>query len=319
MGSATISGSIVTTTGMQAPQHMQFSEDFVYQAGVVNLSNDFVVQQYGPSKTVTVSSGIAYVLQQAYTRPNNTLQKYWRVVNEDATSSTSSQVTIADNVSGNPRIDSICIKVDTSAMPNANASNVATIVAVQGTPNPSPVAPSIPANFLLLANIAVANGFSSITTANITDARVISGLVNSVFSYFNVNNTTGGQSIVNGTDTRINFGFIVLDKNNEWNTSTSRFTAKQSGVYYFDLKARFQDANSTSYVTPSIRVNGGRIAVEDYTNAGPFQSTKASLIYYLNTGDYVEAYLNHTQGSVGSTFRTLDAALQNTFIGMRIG
>lgn len=75
-------------------------------------------------------------------------------------------VTTADP--SNPRIDNVCLTVVD------NGDNTSTfVVQIQaGTPASSPVAPTLPANSLLLATIQVAAGASSISSGNITDQRL---------------------------------------------------------------------------------------------------------------------------------------------------
>lgn len=78
-------------------------------------------------------------------------------------------LTVAANASGNPRIDTLVLRVDYVAQ---------TIRAVlkQGTPAGSPTPPALTQSAgvtweIPLANIAVANGFSTIAQADITDRR----------------------------------------------------------------------------------------------------------------------------------------------------
>lgn len=78
-------------------------------------------------------------------------------------------VTITANSSGNPRIDNIVMEVLDTAF--SDASDIAHVIAVPGTPAGSPTAPTVLANQTLLAQVAVANGFSTIVSGNITDMR----------------------------------------------------------------------------------------------------------------------------------------------------
>ena len=71
----------------------------------------------------------------------------------------------------NPRIDLICATVN-DAYYTGSLNNVV-IQAVAGTPAGSPVAPSLPANSISLATVAVGAGATAITNANITDTRVL--------------------------------------------------------------------------------------------------------------------------------------------------
>jgi hypothetical protein len=138
--------------------------------GVV-ASGDYAVSQNGtPNMSVNVAVGKAYVPNPSATMLYNT---YLDAVQN---------VAISSNASGNPRIDAVVIKLDTATTPNNLASNIATIVVVQGTPAASPVAPSdgtiqtavgAANGFYRLANVTVANGAVSITNANIASTRSV--------------------------------------------------------------------------------------------------------------------------------------------------
>ena len=71
----------------------------------------------------------------------------------------------------NPRIDRVCMTVN-DAYYTGSLNNVVLQV-VAGTPAGSPVAPATPANSISLATVAVAAGATALTTANITDTRVL--------------------------------------------------------------------------------------------------------------------------------------------------
>lgn len=71
----------------------------------------------------------------------------------------------------NPRIDLVCATVN-DAYYTGSLNNVI-IQVVAGTPAGSPVAPSLPANSISLATVAVGAGATAITDANITDTRVL--------------------------------------------------------------------------------------------------------------------------------------------------
>lgn len=84
------------------------------------------------------------------------------------TSSAAEQLTVAANASGNARIDTAVLRADYTAQ-------TIRLVLKQGTPAASPARPSLTQSASLweipLADVAVANGFSSIVASNITDRR----------------------------------------------------------------------------------------------------------------------------------------------------
>jgi hypothetical protein len=78
-------------------------------------------------------------------------------------------ITTADPT--NPRIDLVCATVRDAFYSGANNDVIFQVIA--GTPAGSPVAPSLPANSISLATIAVGAAVTQINTANITDTRTL--------------------------------------------------------------------------------------------------------------------------------------------------
>lgn len=122
-----------------------------------------------PNRSVDVATGIIFV-------KGSTGSAYPIVI--DSTYN----VAIDANTSGNPRVDTVVAYHDQNATPVASGqgADVAKIVAVKGSPAASPSAPddgtiqtAIGANcpFEKLSNVAVANNATTITDAEITDAR----------------------------------------------------------------------------------------------------------------------------------------------------
>ncbi len=113
--------------------------------------------------------------------------------------------TIAANASGNARIDTVVLQAD-------YALQTVRLAVLQGTPAASPSAPSLTqsANVLWeipLADIAVANGFTSITNANITPRHEWANAANGIY-LDNVLNNSGGE---------LNTGDVVI-----WDTTANR-------------------------------------------------------------------------------------------------
>lgn len=147
----------------------------VLNGGVLGDSDLLATQNGTPDNKVLVPVGDVLI---GNNQPSSTLPDFfyhgWVTVAE--------QVTITANASGNPRIDMIVGYIDTTVNPTGLSDNpgVLKFAAVAGTAAATPAAPddtaiaaAIGGSFpwVLIAQIAVANGFSSITTANITDKR----------------------------------------------------------------------------------------------------------------------------------------------------
>ena len=128
--------------------------------GIIAPSSLAVTQNSPANMSVNVASGWAAIVGTI--QPN--MGTY--VAYNDATVN----LAIAAANPTNPRIDVVCVTVNDSYYTGV-ADNVVLQV-ITGTPASSPVIPTLPANSIALANIAVGAGALSITTANISDQRV---------------------------------------------------------------------------------------------------------------------------------------------------
>jgi len=129
--------------------------------GIIKDTSLAVSQNTPAGLTVLVASGWAAIV--GTTQANmGTYVGY-----NDATATLS--INTADPT--NPRIDLVCMTVN-DAYYTGSLNNVVLQV-VAGTPASSPVAPTLPANSISLARVAVGAGATAITNANITDTRVL--------------------------------------------------------------------------------------------------------------------------------------------------
>jgi len=170
-------------------------EGLVDTAGVADKAGgSFAVTQKGtPDASVDVAAGLAFVPNSSYSLGSGNT-RYWPV-----RSTAVANVAIPANASGNPRVDRICIKVDTGATPGVRGSASSSVLVVTGTAAASPTASATPSNHLSLATVAVANGFSSIVTANITDGRtnvsIPAPVITQLNNVFLQAKTTGGTVV----------------------------------------------------------------------------------------------------------------------------
>lgn len=129
--------------------------------GIINASSLEVTQNTPPGMSVVVSSGWAAIV--GTTQANMGTYVGYNDGNVVL------GLTTADPT--NPRIDRVCMTVNDAYYTGSTNNVVLQVVA--GTPAGSPSAPATPANSISLATIAVAAGATAITTANITDTRVL--------------------------------------------------------------------------------------------------------------------------------------------------
>ena len=141
--------------------------DIIDVVGVKDLvgGHALVTQNSPTAMSVLVAPGVVYIPNADYDELDSNQVKFW-----EAIVTVSTTVVITANTSGSTRIDLICVKMDTAITPDEHASNIATLVAVAGTPGAG--TPATPDNHYVLATVAVVNGASTIVTGNITSTRV---------------------------------------------------------------------------------------------------------------------------------------------------
>jgi len=149
---------------------LQLITNLVIRGGVFNLDTDFVPSERaaGANMSVDVSLGYMYLERDSLARP------VW----SDATEN----VPINNNTSGNPRITTLVKRVDLTNTPasDGQAADIVDIIAVDGTPAASPVAPTTSAieaalgtsdPYEILCDVLVADQATAIQDAQITDRR----------------------------------------------------------------------------------------------------------------------------------------------------
>lgn len=137
-------------------------QEGVYGAGDLKVTQ----RAAGADKSVDVAAGRAWVRGDDTARQGSYHCENDGVVN----------LAIADNTSGNPRIDQVILHVyDSSVI--GGGTNAAVLEVLQGTPTAGATvdnrlgAAALPATAIRLADIPVASGFASITSAIIQDRR----------------------------------------------------------------------------------------------------------------------------------------------------
>ena len=101
-------------------------------------------------------------------------------------------ITTADPT--NPRIDLVCATVRDAFYSGANNDVIFQVIA--GTPAGSPVAPSLPANSISLATVAVGAAVTQINTGNITDTRV--NVTTNIPETGDISSVTAGAGLTGG-------------------------------------------------------------------------------------------------------------------------
>lgn len=150
---------------LQAGSYPAESDRLTQQAlyattGIIGSASLAITQNSPAGMSVRAAAGWAAVV--GTTQANMGVYTFY---NDGTTTLT---VTTADPT--NPRIDLVCATVRDAYY--SGAFNDVIFQVIAGTPAGSPVAPTLPANSISLATIAVGAGVTQINTANITDTRV---------------------------------------------------------------------------------------------------------------------------------------------------
>lgn len=203
----------------------QSASSVFVQGGVIAAGEFTVSAQSSPNMTVKVAPGRAKVTGTSATAPSGftwTTQGMYDVLNDASTNVT---VTSADAT--NPRIDIVYVAVNDSFY--TGSTNSAALLVAAGTPAVSPVAPTLPANSLPLAQIRVNANATSILDANITDVR----------TYAKVN----GQILVYASKTLLLAATGM--KANDIAAVTTDSTAANNAFYFYTGSAWTQLTNTT--------------------------------------------------------------------------
>ena len=136
-----------------------------YVGSVDPSTTHFKVTANGTTLVLSISSGWAAIQKSSGL---TSLDPRVQFGYNDAAST----VTIASNATGSTRNDTICLRFEQVTAPDATGSNLPTVVIVQGASGGGlTAAPADSALYLPLANVAVANGATSIAQGNVTDLR----------------------------------------------------------------------------------------------------------------------------------------------------
>lgn len=287
-------------------------------SGVAPTTGAFAVNAIGtPTMDVRVTNGVAYVTAT----PTGGTSQTFRV-NMDSTE----DVTIAANATGGTRYDWVYIKLDADKLvnPAVDASDVATLTTSRSTSastdNGTPPTYGYP-----VAIVTVANGASSITNANITDARIRTG-ANSVPSTALVNAKSlynpykfsiyraAAYSTVATTRTVMPFDTKRFDTNSNADvvTNKGRYTAPVAGYYYFTAQIGGPVAG---YRIMELWVNNVKVRQGDshYYTTAQTVSTHLSALVQLAAADYVEIKY-YTDGSQAVPVTSGDEAYFDGFL-----
>lgn len=213
----------------------------------------------------------------------------------------SQQLTVAANGSGNPRIDTVVLRLDW-------ALQTVRLVLLQGTPGATPAAPTLTQSEgvrweVPLADIAVANGFATIVNANITNRRYFANAGGNLYLWDVLNNS--GGALVEGD-------VVIWDTTADRavTTSTTQGDPKVAGVWLSRTPASGYGrllVRGVGRVNANAAVTRGSALVQSTT------AKQAAILAAGTSGQKAVAFtLNATSGA-GLVECYVDAPLQYPF------
>lgn len=215
-------------------------------SGVAPATGGFAVNATGtPDTNIQISTGVAYVTATPSTQGSQTV----RVKN----SATITQA-ISANSSGSTKYDWVYLEVDATNAnaPNTAGDNVAEIT-VSRSSSASNDDGTPPTYGILLAVVTVANGFSTITNANIADSRTrsytdaSSSISNIAFDHISSGCVWSGDSYASTRNASCTAGVVYLDGQPHTVTAVSARTFTASKDTYCDLQSNGDGTASWVY------------------------------------------------------------------------
>lgn len=284
--------------------------------GILGATELSVAQQASPNMSVLLGAGRATIQNTSVSNPAgqtwNTGGAY--VAYNDAALS----LTVTTSNPSNPRIDICVLTIQDSFYSGATNTAVASIIA--GTPSVSPVPPSAPSNSIILANIAVGAGVTSIVTSNITYEASLPSIVgvSSAISALQSSTSTGGfsrvgtQTLANGgtapTLTTMNTGEFATAKG--FTVSAGVFTCTLAGLYLVAFSIDGTTANATQYGTLTIVHNAVSYNVQLAAGNNSSASLGGSMTKLLSVAvnDTVQFQARQVSGGTNLMTYYVDAA-----------
>jgi hypothetical protein len=129
--------------------------------GIINATDLAVTPNSPAGMSVLIAAGWANIIGTTQTNMGAYM----------AYNDASTALTITTANPSNPRIDLVCITVSDAYY--TGSLNTVAFSVIAGTAAASPVAPTLPANSIALAQIAVGAGVTSIVSGNITSVRTL--------------------------------------------------------------------------------------------------------------------------------------------------
>lgn len=255
---------VISAEAHSAALFRQTLQTLISGSGVVGAGDYQVTQNGTPNLSVNVAAGMIWIpgTQGSTTGMQVNTGSQYATYGSPLSADFQSQgcyigyndgttnLTIASNLSGNPRIDCVVAQVQDAFY--SGSSNQVVLAVLEGTAASSPSPPTIQNNCVVLAQVAVASGASSITNSNITDKRPFAAAGLQI-----PGRLLGKVIYAPGSNTQIAIptSFGAISSSN----LTVSFTAPASGAVTVRLQGWYQVTASSGngYVNVGVIAHGG--------------------------------------------------------------
>jgi hypothetical protein len=170
--------------------------------------------------------------------------------------------------------------VFTIASPNSNTNRTITL----------------PDEDLNLTNVVTTTDTNAVTRTMLNSNLAFEGICFSAYH-------TPIQTISNSTNTKLNYTSVLHDPNNNFNTSTSAYTAPINGWYWLSANIRGSVSTGSNFrFDIAFYSNGSAIRSGGQNQTGSNDaSTHVVTVIYLVAGEQITVYINQNSGGNMST------------------
>ncbi len=152
-----------------------------------------------------------------------------------------------------PRIDSVCMTVTDLG----TSGSTAVVQIITGTPASSPTAPTLPSNSLLLCNMTVPAGATTLTSGNLSDMRTFQAAAGGITPvlHSSLYPTSGGNAM------------YIHDNNlgrlKRWSSAAAAFVAPSTAAF---APTSAGPANASVSSSTPVTIVSASVTVDGYTN-----------------------------------------------------
>lgn len=291
--------------------------------GVGKINNTWLGTSPGTGHLLVTANGSTMVL---------TIAPGWAVVVRDQGTSSydprafmvesdaNDTVTVTANSTGTTRNDTVCLKIDQTTSPASDGANLVSFVVIAGQAGGGlSNAPSDGNLYFPLANVAVANGATSISQSNVTDKRLWNPSDVNPFKARALGNAN--QTLSASTFTKVQLQTIDLDPNGNFDNATNfRYWAPVPGYYVISGVVSFAGSLTamTRYISmvykTGVEITGSRSSVVTSETTSPqiIQVPTTGIVVKLNYLDYLElwAWSNSAQNLINAALDVCSLNIQ---------